>query len=135
MGSNIAVDGYYLRDWIRRAPSGAECFSLTGSATDPAFGVVEIGPTLDPEVSASSPLCGKPARYSTVLTGIGGTMTVAESGPRLCLDSTASEPRQFTVVRGTGVYAGATGSGTISMMPQSVGAFEVWTGVITLAAR
>ena len=117
------------------APPAAECFSLIGSGTDPAFGVVKIGPLLDPEVSMSSPLCGQTAQYTTVLTGAGGTMTVAESGPRLCLGSTTSEPRHFSVVSGTGAYTGATGSGAISLMPQSVGAVEAWTGVITLATQ
>ena len=70
-----------------------------------------------------------------MLTGADGTMRVVESGPRLCLDSTTSEPRHFTVVSGKGAYAGATGSGTISLVPESVGATEVWTGVIKLAAR
>jgi uncharacterized membrane protein YbhN (UPF0104 family) len=90
---------------------------------------------LDPEVSTSSPLCGQGVQYSTVMTGAGSTMTVAESGPRLCLGSTTSQPRHVSVVSGTGAYASAADSGTISLTPQSVGAVEVWTGVITLATR
>ncbi len=57
---------------------------MTLTPTGPGFGVVTTGPTLDPEVSTSSPLCGKATRYSTLLTGVAGAMTVAnrlEPGP------------------------------------------------------
>jgi hypothetical protein len=42
-------------------------------------------------------------------------------------------PRHFTVVSGTGEYDHAAGSGMISLIPDSSGATEQWTGRVTLS--
>ena len=116
----------------RAAPAGAQCFSLTASTATVDFGNLTLGPTLDAEVPAGSPACGKPARYHTTLAGPGGTLAIIEVGPRLCLGNVGTVARHFTVTGGTGQYAGAAGSGSIAMDVQSVGATETWSGMIYL---
>lgn len=86
----------------RRGACQRDPLFLTGTASDPRFGSVTVGPTMDPEVSAGSPACGELAVYTALIKAAGGTMNVTETGPRLCLYSTSAVPRHFTVVTGTG---------------------------------
>ncbi|MHB8506738.1 MAG: hypothetical protein ACYDEN_13640 [Acidimicrobiales bacterium] len=89
-----------------------------------------LGPTLDVEAPQGTPACGAPARYTTTLSTSLGQINIAENGPRLCLGVEGTVQRTFTVTGGTGAYAGAAGSGTISMDILSVGASETWKGNI-----
>ena len=94
-----------------------------------------LGPTLDAEVPAGSPACGKPARYRTSLAGPGGTLAISETGPRLCLGNVGAAPRHFDVTGGTGRYAGASGGGSITVEVLDAGATETWSGAVYLRQK
>ena len=94
-----------------------------------------LGPTLDAEVPAGSPACGKPARYRTSLAGPGGTLAISETGPRLCLGNVGAAPRHFAVTGGTGRYAGASGGGSITVEVLDAGATETWSGAVYLRQK
>ena len=91
-----------------------------------------LGPTLDAEVPARSPACGKPAHYRTSLAGHVGTLAISETGPRLCLGNFGAASRLFAVSGGTGYYAGASGSGSITVEVLDAGAIETWSGAVYL---
>ena len=114
----------------RRSPAGARCYEINAVADIAPYGKVTLGPTLDVEAPQGTPACGAPARYTTTLSNSLGQIDIVENGPRLCLGVVGTVQRTFTVTGGTGAYAGAAGSGTISMAILSVGASETWKGSI-----
>ena len=112
------------------SPARAECFELSGVTDISPYGKVTLGPTLDVEAPQGTSACGTPAHYTTTLSTSLGRIDIAENGPRLCLGVEGTVQRTFTVTSGTGAYAGASGTGTISMDILSVGATETWKGDI-----
>lgn len=105
---------------------------LAASAGTRRFGRIMLRPTLDAQVTARSPACGKSARYRTSLAGPRRTLAVSETGPRLCLGNVGAAPRLFAVTGGTGRYAGASGSGSITVEVLDTGATEACSGAVYL---
>ena len=112
----------------KHSPAGAECFLLRSQAHATGWGTVGTGPTLDVEAPQGSAACGQRIHYLQRLRFAHGTVTARVTGPRLCLGRLGTVQRRFSVVRGTGAFAAATGSGTVAIDVQSVGAIETWRG-------
>ena len=91
-----------------------------------------LRPTLDAQVTARSPACGKSARYRTSLAGPRRTLAVSETGPRLYLGNVGAAPRLFAVTGGTGRYAGASASLSIIFEVLHASATEAWSGAVHL---
>lgn len=112
------------------AAGSALCYSLSSSSRSVAFGSVRIGPFTDVEVAPSDPRCHQPVTVRDTLAFAGGTLQVQVSGPQLCYGMVETLPRTFTVVGGTGVFAGATGQGQAPISILQSGATEHWQGDI-----
>jgi hypothetical protein len=112
----------------------ATCYSLSGRASAPGFGPIAVGPLIDVEVGQSDPRCGTSASADETLRFIGATLSVRIAGPTLCLGRTGSFARTFTVLGGTGVLVGASGSGSAPITILSQGASESWHGEISAPA-
>ena len=116
----------------RRTPARDECFVLTATSQIPHHGTIRLGPAIDIEAPSSSGRCGSPITVPDRLTSTEGILDVSERGPRLCLGAVGNVSRRFRVTGGTGRYLGATGAGNVTIDVEPVGAFETWSGSITL---
>ena len=112
-------------------PTTAQCFILVETANSPQRGAVSVDPVLDIEYPPDQPQCGATSVFTEHLHLHGGDVVVQVSGPYLCLGAVGTTQRRFTLVSGTGQFAGVTGSGSIQFSTLSFGAVESWQGTLT----
>lgn len=116
-------------------PSGvstaAFCWKLSGETRAARFGRILVGPLMDVEVPNGDPQCNKPEHGPRRLTINGSTLTLQLTWPTLCLNTIETVKGTFKVSSGTGKFARATGSGTISIAALSTGAAETLNGHIS----
>ena len=91
-----------------------------------------LRPTLDAEVPARSPACGKPSRYRTSLADPRGNPRYQRDRPRLWLGNVGAASRLFDIACGTGRYSGTSGSGSITVEVLDAGTTEAWSGAVYL---
>ena len=130
------------------SPESLECPARTGDGSAPGLGAVTEAYSylvhLDP------PLCGEgnakvldyPVRW--VVANKGEIEFAVAAAPQCIVASDAVEnaTQSFTVTGGTGIYAGASGSGTVaravgpsSSDPGTFRGSETWTGTLNVPGR
>jgi hypothetical protein len=131
---------------IRDAPcppgtrAGILCPGRTGQGIVPGLGSVTetysyLADELDPSCPAGSArILGYPVRWA--VAGRGELHFLVHEAPG-CLGSSAfTADQSFTITGGTGVYAGASGSGTadrsLAQNLQGAAGPETWTGTLTV---
>jgi HYR domain len=125
--------------------STVECFVRTGTTTIAGLGTVQQsyaylldnGPEGCPAPPAGAELIGLPPSTARLIVAGKGEIDLRTSGAD-CLarfDSlTATE--QFTVTGGSGMYAGASGGGTVtvaSLTPLALRGTDTWSGTLVVA--
>lgn len=117
-------------------PEANFCPTRTGSGDIRGLGRVAEGYTFF--VVESDPCGGDRLLETTVKLEVADKGTLTAALPRLpdCLPSVLSATRAFTITSGTGIYAGATGAGTVmhqaSYTPSGAAGTDTWTGSLTV---
>lgn len=123
------------------ASATTECPSRTGQGRAPGLGSVSIAYTYLADLGhpACSPGSVRILGYPVRLTVAGkGELQIAVAERDACLAQEAgrSVEQAFSVTGGTGIYAGATGEGTVAraLGPTNTGAagVETWTGTLVV---
>jgi hypothetical protein len=127
-------------------PSGAPadaagCRARTGKASVPGLGSVSqaytwfyrLGPPTCPSVDVGKPL----ATSGRLLVAGKGEIHFALADGSRCVEEEPmrNEPQGFTITGGTGVYAAATGSGTVERSISGGFGSETWAGTLTLPGQ
>jgi hypothetical protein len=117
------------------------CAARTGEGLVPGLGSVTEAYTFLADISGSPPCAaglakalGYPARF--VVAGKGEIyFTLAEGSPCVEQQTVPAQTQAFTITGGTGIYVGASGSGTVARVLGAVSAMgrfgrETWTGTL-----
>lgn len=120
-------------------PPDADCRARTGKGLVPGLGDVTVtyswGYSLGPAVGCSQGL-GRPLATSGVL-GVAGKgeirYRVAQGDKCIPEEPLRNEPQDFTITGGTGVYEGASGSGTLTRAISAGAGSETWTGTLAVS--
>jgi hypothetical protein len=114
---------------------GTECRARTEQARVPGLGGVSA--TYVWLFRVGAPTCpsnlAKPLATTGRLAVLGkGELQFALADGAACVDvePVRNEPQQFTITGGTGIYAGASGSGTVERSIDGGTGTETWTGTI-----
>jgi hypothetical protein len=114
---------------------GKECRARTEQASVPGLGGVTA--TYVWLFRVGAPTCpsnlAKPLATAGRLAVLGkGELQFALADGAACVDvePVRNEPQQFTVTGGTGIYAGASGSGTVERSVSGGTGTDTWTGTI-----
>jgi HYR domain len=123
-------------------PSATNCDARTDDGPFPGLGKVSASFTFP--MDWGSGLCpggfGKALAYPMSLEVVGkGAINVDVSAATTCVvvESTGTQTQAFTVTGGTGIYSGASGTGTLTRAlagPSSDGSrhgYEIWQGTLT----
>jgi hypothetical protein len=124
-------------------PGANTCDARTDDGPFPGLGSVSASYTFPMNWGQApcSSTDGKALAYSVRLDVAGkGAISVAVSEATDCIfiDNIGTQPQAFTVTGGTGIYAGASGSGTLTRTLGVVGddnyrrGFEIWQGTLTV---
>lgn len=117
------------KPWQRAdCPSGTPgaspiCYTITGSSVVPGLGETTEGYSYIIEDSTAN---STPAQLGATITAPEGTFSLSATDPTACGcgDSTLA----YTITGGTGAYAGASGSGTISFVTLHPNVY--WSGTL-----
>lgn len=120
-----AVDGFYSCDLTGTA--AARCVVVDGTAGSSPFGPLSMHRTMAIQPGAAD--CVAATTSGTLTSAAGDTLTVTADKGQGCQRSLSSS-FSFTVTGGTGIFKGATGSGTIAGRS---GSADHWSGSITFA--
>lgn len=120
-----AADGFYGCDLT--GTTAARCVVIDGTAGSSPFGPLSMHRTMAIQPGASD--CVSATTSGTLTTAAGDTLTVTADKGQGC-QRTLSSSFSFAVTGGTGIFKGATGSGTIAGRS---GGPDRWTGSITFA--
>ena len=114
---------------------GTECRARTETGRIPGLGSVSatyvwsfrVGPPTCPS-NLATPLA---ATGRLVVTGKGEVQFALAQGAQ-CVDvePVRNEPQAFTITAGSGIYAGASGSGTVERTVSAGSGTETWTGTL-----
>lgn len=121
-------------------PTNVECFDRTGDALVPGLGAVHESHDYVKEIAPAG--CVPPPGYdavrlipsTAVLTTAGkGSVDLSTNGTG-CLSQFGSliATETFTITGGSGVYAGASGGGTVEIHSSAAtgGGADIWTGTL-----
>ena len=121
---------------------GATCAERTARGVVPGLGSVAVNYTFLTDIGPPSctPITGKARGYPVrLVVEAKGEIHVALAEGAQCVEEheIATQAQAYTVTGGTGVYAGASGSGTVERTLGAVGGIaragsETWTGTLTV---
>ena len=150
-GHSVAVGSLALQTEINTSssqiqcpagtPTNIECFARTGDAVVPGLGAVHDSHSYVEEVAPAGcvPPPGADAvrlKPSTVVLTVAGKGSIdLSTGGTGCLAHTTGTlvaTETFTITGGSGVYAGASGGGTLEThsSPPIGGGADIWTGTL-----
>jgi len=150
--SSLAAGNLNLRGTLRvvsepaACPPGAPadaagCRARTGKAPVRGLGIASetytwfyrLGPPTCPSADVGKPL----ATTGRLLVAGKGEIRFALADGDRCVEEEPmrNEPQGFTITGGTGVYAGATGSGTVERSISGGFGSETWAGTLTLPGQ
>jgi hypothetical protein len=122
------------------SPTNVECFARTGDAVVPGLGAVHESHDYVKEITPAGcvPPPGADAvrliPSTAVLTIAGKGSVDLSTGGTGCLSQMGSlvATETFTITGGSGVYAGASGSGTVEIHSSGAtgGGTDIWTGTL-----
>jgi HYR domain len=123
------------------SPTNFECFARTGDAVVPGLGavhesrdyVLEVAPAGCVPIPGADAVRRVPSTAVLTIAGKGSVdLSTGGTGCLSLLVGALIATETFTITGGSGVYAGASGGGTVEVhsSPPSGGGADIWTGTL-----